>query len=113
MRIQICLYLFCYSALIRGKILFVMSETHNCPICQTEVYHWERYPNQVCERCKNKASDAYGRRLQFSNESLSGGFAAFYRGTEEKYTGNLCYIDGVRCYANEHRFGGIVIETVK
>jgi hypothetical protein len=90
-----------------------MNETHSCPICSTEVNHWERYPNQVCERCKDKASDAYGRRLEFSNEDSTGGFITVYRGTDEKYSSNLCYIDGKRCYANEHRFGGIVVEVVK
>jgi protein-arginine kinase activator protein McsA len=90
-----------------------MSKTHKCPICTTEVHHWERYPNQVCEHCKDKASDAYGRRLIFSNESMSGGFLAFYRGTNQKHDKHICYIDSVRCYANEHRFGGIVVEVVK
>jgi hypothetical protein len=90
-----------------------MENTHNCPICAALVGHLERYPNQVCEYCASKVSDAYGRRLEFSNEDLSGGFVAVYRGTVEKYESNLCYIDGVRCYANEHRFGGIVVEVVK
>ena len=90
-----------------------MQETHDCPICAEKVHHWERYPNQVCERCMNKASDAYGRRLVFTNESESGGFIAFYRGTDERYDKHICYIDSVRCYANEHRFGGIVVEVVK
>jgi hypothetical protein len=90
-----------------------MKEKHKCPICSVEFYNLERYPNQVCERCLSKASDAYGRRLVFSNENLSGGFQAFYRGTNERYEKHICYIDSVRCYANEHRFGGIVIEVVK
>jgi protein-arginine kinase activator protein McsA len=90
-----------------------MNETNECPICSAEINYFERYPNQVCERCKTKASDAYGRRLVFSNENLSGGFIAFYRGTEEKYKSRLCYIDGIRCHASEHRFGGIVVEVVK
>jgi hypothetical protein len=89
-----------------------MNETHDCSICGEKVGHWERYPNQVCERCKNKASDAYGRRLQFSNVDGSGGFLAFYRDTNEEYKSNLCYIDGRKCFANEHRFGGIVVEVV-
>ena len=90
-----------------------MSETHDCPICQAKVAHWERYPNQVCERCANKSSDAYGRRLQFSNESLSGGFKVFYRDNGAEYARQICYIDGRKCFAGEHRFGGIVVEVVK
>jgi hypothetical protein len=90
-----------------------MNQTHDCPICAAEVKHWERYPNQVCERCASKTSDAYGRRLQFSNESLSGGFKAFYRDNGAEYLHQICYIDGRKCFANEHRFGGIVVEVVK
>lgn len=89
------------------------NETHQCQICNENVDHCDRYPNQVCERCKSKASDAYGRRLQFSNESLSDGFTAFYKGTDEKHESRLCYIDGVRCAISEHRFGGIVVEVAK
>lgn len=90
-----------------------MSETHDCPICGEKVGHWERYPQQVCERCAAKASDAYGRRLCFSNRFFTGGIHAFYRDNGAEYRHQICYIDGVKCFANEHRFGGIVIETVK
>lgn len=90
-----------------------MNETHDCPVCGEKVGHWERYPNQVCERCKDKASDAYGRRLQFSNESLSGGLQAHYLDNGAEYTRQICYIDGRKCFAGEHRFGGIVVEVVK
>jgi hypothetical protein len=90
-----------------------MNETHSCPICSAEVYHWERYPNQVCERCQSKTADAYGRRLKFSNESLSGGLQAFYLDNGAEYTRQICYIDSIKCFANEHRFGGIVVEVVK
>lgn len=90
-----------------------MAEIHSCPICSAEVPHWERYPNQVCKKCANKTSDAYGRRIKFSNESLSGGLRAFYLDNGAKYDRQLCYIDGKKCFANEHRFGGIVIEIVK
>lgn len=89
-----------------------MNQTHDCPICSSEVKHWERYPNQVCKRCQSKASDAYGRRLVFSNVDGSGGFVAFYRDNNAEYSHQICYIDGRKCFANEHRFGGIVVEVV-
>jgi hypothetical protein len=90
-----------------------MNKTHDCPICRTKVNHWERYPNQVCEKCTNKVSDAYGRRLRFSNVSLSGGLQANYLDNGAEYFHQICYIDGRKCFAGEHRFGGIVIEVVK
>ncbi len=89
-----------------------MDKTHACPICAAEVNHWERYPNQVCDRCQSKTSDAYGRRLKFSNTDLSGGLRAVYLDSGEEYQRQLCYIDSRKCFANEHRFRGIVIETV-
>jgi hypothetical protein len=34
-----------------------------------------------------------------------------YADTQQPYDGGHdCWIDGIRCYADEHRFGGIVIE---
>jgi hypothetical protein len=38
---------------------------------------------------------------------------ARYADTGEAYASHVCYIDGVACYADEARFGGIVIQTVK
>jgi hypothetical protein len=90
-----------------------MKETHDCPICGAKVVHWERFPRQVCEYCASKAADAYGRRLRFSDANLPGGFRAFYRDNGAEYHHQICYIDGKKCFANEHRFGGIAIETVK
>ncbi len=90
-----------------------MNETHDCPICSAEIYHWKRYPNQVCERCQSKTADAHGRRLKFSNIGLSGGLQAVYLDTGAEYNRRLCYIDGKKCFVNEHHFGGIVVEIVK
>jgi len=90
-----------------------MNETHDCPICSAKVQHWERNPKQVCERCAGKTSDAYGRRLKFANAGLSGGLRARYLDNEAEYKHQICYIDGRKCFAVEHRFGGIVIEVVK
>ncbi len=90
-----------------------MNETHDCPICAAEVKHLKRYPNQVCERCQSKTSDAYGRRLKFTNISLSGGLQAVYLDSGAPYNRQICYIDSRKCFAVEHRFGGIVVEIVR
>jgi len=87
--------------------------TTNCPICAAEIIFWERYPNQVCESCQSRTADAYGRRLRFSNRGLSGGFQAFYMDNGAEYQRRICYIDGRKCFVNEHRFGGIVVEIVE
>ncbi|MGD8759525.1 MAG: hypothetical protein PVJ07_04685 [Anaerolineales bacterium] len=38
---------------------------------------------------------------------------ARYADTGEAYASHDCFIDGVACYADEARFGGIVIQAVE
>ena len=90
-----------------------MNKTHDCPICTAEVNHFERYPKQVCGDCFSRAGDQNGRLLLFGNASLSGGFVAIYADTLEHYGSHLCFIDGIKCHADEFRFGGIVIEAMQ
>ncbi len=41
---------------------------------------------------------------------MSGGFEAIVSDTKEAYPSHLCYIEGHKCWADEARFGGIVIQ---
>ena len=41
---------------------------------------------------------------------IAGGFIAKYKDTGKIYDSNSCFIDGVRCHADEARFGGIVVQ---
>jgi len=81
-----------------------------CPICGDPVQSSHRYPRHVCPACFTEATDRDGRRLEFSNVHLSGGYAAQYADTGEPYDSHDCWIRGIRCRADEARFGGIVIE---
>jgi len=91
-----------------------MPETQKCPICLAELAYLPRYPKYVCQTCFAKAADETGRPLKFSNTTMmGGGFAAEYADTGETRDSHVCYIDGMKCRADEHRFGGIVIEAVK
>jgi len=87
-----------------------MSDIQKCPICLSEVAFSPRYPRYVCEECYVRATDEEGRSLSFSNVSLSGGFAALYRDTHEESDSHICYIDGIKCWADEAYLGGIVIQ---
>jgi len=89
------------------------NQYYSCPICFQPVSHWERYPLAVCPDCADKACDAQGRKLSFFNVSMSGGFKAIVTDTGEEYQSHICYIQGVECRADEARFGGIVIESVR
>ena len=88
-------------------------ERQYCPICLVEVQPSSRYPRYVCADCDGRATDENGRPLTFANESFSGGFIAKYSETGEVRESHYCFIDGVKCWADEARFGGIVIQPVE
>ena len=84
------------------------------PICGTEQPAVPRYPDYLCRACVARASTSDGRRLVLVNTSLTGGFAARYADDEELCeevtVTHIVYVDGVRCWADEARFGGIVVQ---
>lgn len=86
-----------------------ISISHPCPICSTLVSHSARYPLAVCQDCHNTCN-AEGQKLSFFNQSISGGFEAVVTDTQENYPSHVCYIAGNKCWADEARFGGIVIQ---
>ena len=53
--------------------------------------------------------DEAGRALSFTNESVSGGFIATYRDYGEVRDSHICYVDGVRCWADEAHRGGTIV----
>lgn len=82
-----------------------------CPICGERIKVNPRYPRQVCATCVERACDEDGRLLWFYNTSLSGGFLARYVDSGEDRDSHVCFIDGVRCRADEARMGGIVVQV--
>jgi len=63
--------------------------------------------------CAKRATAPDGRRLEFFNVGLSGGYGARYADNHERYQSHDCLIDGLPCRADEARFGGIVIEALE
>lgn len=90
----------------------------NCQVCGASRPHWPRYPNRLCERCVEAATDEGGRGLEFRNEDLWGGVSAWRRDSGERVEnpikgpgqGIMCRVSGVDCVAREARMGGIVVE---
>lgn len=82
-----------------------------CPICKKSVPVMERYPNYVCNTCIDTGTfTTTGKPISFRNQSVFGGF-------ESVIDGNVgvvheCMIQGIPCYVDEARFGGIVIQTI-
>jgi hypothetical protein len=84
-----------------------------CPICKAAVKPSERYRRYLCDSCAQFASAPDGRRLGFSNEGMHGGFIADFVGAGTNYASHVCFVKGVPCWADEARFGGIVIEAIE
>lgn len=76
----------------------------------------ERYPDALCWGCVDRATDAGGRRVSLHNATLLGGFAASHRdddsACESVTRSNVVHIDGLEFYANEARFGGVVVRPM-
>lgn len=91
----------------------IILATYSCPICSKKLKAVERYPRYVCVDCVDRASSKEGRRVQFSNAGPQGGYVGSYADNQEPYESHECYIDGIQCYADEARYGGIVVEVVQ
>ena len=89
-----------------------------CSNCYKEVNYQGRYPKYICRDCSSKEIlDNYGNQLDFSNLGFSGGFKIIRKNREgeiieEDDTKQFCdcIIDGKEYFAQEARFGGIVIQ---
>lgn len=86
-----------------------------CPVCGTQVNYSPRYPKSICVECKCKVTDKDGRFVEYFN-TVFGGFCCqgYYSGTDQKelYNSDICYIGNICLKAQEHRFGGIVIQKM-
>ena len=80
-----------------------------CGICSRFVDANPRYPNLVCYNCQDESPpvNVNNQNVEFGNIDASGGFKSVVNGVSGE--DHICYIKDVRCYANEARFGGIVI----
>jgi hypothetical protein len=50
-----------------------------------------------------------GRPVDFQNTAMSGGYEAVCISTGETSSSHRCFIRGIECYADEAKFGGIVV----
>jgi hypothetical protein len=83
-----------------------------CPICGAAVSANPRYPKYLCADCVQRASDENGKRLSFSQSSRDGRYAARYLVSGEPYSSHECFVDERKCWADEARFGGIVVQLI-
>ena len=101
---------------------------HKCPICLDIMdYYTSRYPKMICGKCANgdngKILDSLCNEVSFSNIDIFGGFISHHKINNYNNDNNnnneivqkkehICWINTIKCYANEARFGGIVIQTM-
>lgn len=87
--------------------------SQTCPLCAASVDLCQRYPNYVCDGC----IDTHGvvtednKKITFANIDYTGGFKSKIEGDIEFGNVHACYINSHKCYADEARFGGIVISA--
>jgi len=85
-----------------------------CPICEEDRTHFARYPNAVCSACAEKTVSENNVPITFGNIDAWGGFVSYINGNKGEV--HECQIQGpsqmIPCYAQEARFGGIVISVV-
>jgi hypothetical protein len=91
-------------------------ELSNCPICTRPTNRSERYPRTICGSCvQSVIKDEDGHTVTFENIDLSGGFQSLHVGEGNqiiKKEEHVCFVNGIKCWADEARFGGIVIQTM-
>ncbi len=88
-----------------------------CKCCNNVItFQSERYPRIVCSQCSSLDNiiDSDGNKVYFENESIFGGFISVHDidNMLVKKSDHICYINNIKCYADEARFGGIVIQTI-
>jgi hypothetical protein len=93
-------------------------EPHNrCPVCHSLRELSPRYPDFLCGRCGNRAVDPKGRRVTFCNTHIGGGFMAKFvddsSEASEITESHICYVGHLKVWADEARFGGIVLVPYK
>jgi hypothetical protein len=89
-----------------------------CNVCKNIIKTISvRYPKMICIDCHNRPDikDSDGFNVYFANQSITGGFISIHSIDNKlvEKEDHICFIDGVKCYATEARFGGIVIQTLE
>lgn len=82
-----------------------------CSNCKSEVPFNQRYPKYICNSCEMKIHCSEGRKIGFYNEEALGfGCVGYYSDSKEEYPSKTCFIGDREFFAQEARFGGIVLQ---
>lgn len=100
-------------------------EMHSCPLCAGHLlYFTPRYPKAICSKCSDsEIKDSDNNLVSFHNIDLTGGFISRHiinnhdNDNVVEKAEHICWINNstkdIKCYADEARFGGIVIQVLE
>ena len=80
----------------------------NRPICDNNMIYFERYPKMICHKCVELATTEDGESIQFYNVDHTGDFISVVNNVHGEI--HDCLVNNKKCYADEARFGGIVVQ---
>jgi len=86
------------------------NKNKDCPICGDTMLKSERYPNSICSECCEQTVTQHSEKIEFYNIDHTGGFMSVVNNVQGLI--HECYVNNIKCYADEARFGGIVISVV-
>jgi len=91
-----------------------MEDTQECPSCKKHIKICHRHPKYICRECLQTYPflNEKGQEVIFSNIDWTGGFVSRVKGSDICEADHICFINGIKCWADEFRFGGIVIEAI-
>jgi len=97
-------------------------EIQKCPLCLGRLLQFSpRYPKAICGKCAaSDITDSDNNFVSFHNIDLTGGFISRHIINNDNViekAEHICWIhngkENIKCYANEARFGGIVIQVLE
>jgi hypothetical protein len=91
-----------------------MSDIKLCPICSQQMPYSERYPNSICGAHYNECIDSNGNHVTYENADEFGGLVSYHTidNTIVRRIDDTCFVRGIKCFVEEARMGGIVIQVV-
>lgn len=96
-----------------GLEVLASPEERACFVCRAGLGEPQdervRYPHRLCFVCMHEIVDEQGRQMTYRNIDMSGGFVAVCKATGEESENHVCFVRGIRCWADEAYGGGIVV----
>lgn len=87
-----------------------------CPVCQSKVLEYARFPSYLCHDCVIRVTDTEGDPVVFSNGDLGGEIMVTVAGsqTERIVTPSETFLIGSdQCRVQEGIGGGIVVSLIQ